>query len=142
MVDIKFQAGNLTSEEQEVVTAGFVRHSNNLSAPLFEKEPLTWMAYSGQKLIGVLTADLLWDWMYIDELWVDESHRGRGLGKSLMKHAEDYANSRLLVGLWLWTQSWQAVDFYKRIGYQEFVRFEDFPRGHCRIGLRKQLMVP
>ncbi|WP_017662048.1 GNAT family N-acetyltransferase [Baaleninema simplex] len=108
------------------------------SAPPFGKERLAWIADNGQDAIGILTADLLWDWLYIDELWVDENYRGQGLGKSLMKQAENYAASQQLVGLWLWTQSWQAADFYAKLGYQEFTRFEDFPRGHSRIGFRKQ----
>ena len=44
-------------------------------------------------LVGVLTADLLWDWIYIDELWVDEHQRSQGIGKASMKEAEDYAAS-------------------------------------------------
>jgi ribosomal protein S18 acetylase RimI-like enzyme len=62
-------------------------------------------------LAGALTADLLWDWLYIDELWVDERSRGLGLGKSLMLQAEEFAASKALSGLWLWTQTWQAADF-------------------------------
>ncbi|MDC0835138.1 GNAT family N-acetyltransferase [Geitlerinema sp. CS-897] len=138
MVEIKFRSGNLTSAEQAILMAGFSRHSEATSAPPFGKERLAWIAYNGQDAIGILTADLLWDWLYIDELWVDENYRGQGLGKSLMKQAENYAASQQLVGLWLWTQSWQAADFYAKLGYQKFTRFEDFPRGYSRIGFRKQ----
>lgn len=139
MTNITFSIGELSVNEQRVITAGFTRHSVDLSAPPFEKQRLNWVAYEGQIVVGALTADLLWDWMYIDELWVAESKRGCGLGKALMKQAEEHAVSRDLVGLWLWTQSWQAAEFYKRLDYKEFTRFEDFPRGHHRIGFRKQL---
>jgi len=141
MTDVEFRAGNLTPEEQAIVAAGFTRQASALSTPPFEKQPLTWVVHKEQSIVGVLSAELLWDWMYIDKLWIDESHRGQGLGKSLMAYAEDYAASRQLVGLWLWTQSWQAADFYKKIGYQEFARFENFPQGYSRIGLRKQLVA-
>ncbi|MCG8333861.1 MAG: histone acetyltransferase, partial [Proteobacteria bacterium] len=40
-----------------------------------------------------------------------------------------------------WTQSWQAAEFYEQLGYVEFARFDDFPKGHQRIGFRK-LMKP
>jgi ribosomal protein S18 acetylase RimI-like enzyme len=139
MITIELRAGDLRGDEQAVVTAGFTRHSDQLAAPPFEKQRLSWLAHEGQALVGVLTADLLWDWLYIDELWVDESQRGKGLGKTLMQQAEDYASSKQIIGLWLWTQSWQAADFYSRLGYQEFTRFEDFPRGHSRLGFRKYL---
>ena len=39
----------------------------------------------------------------------------------------------------LWTQSWQAGGFYQQLGYSEFTRFDDFPKGHSRIGFRKIL---
>lgn len=138
MVHIQFRSGDLTPLEQAVVTAGFACHSEAVSAPPFNRERLAWLAYNGRSLVGVLTADSLWDWLYIDELWVDENHRGQGLGKSLMQEAESYAISQQLVGIWLWTQSWQAADFYRKLGYQEFARFEDCPRGHFRVGFRKQ----
>jgi ribosomal protein S18 acetylase RimI-like enzyme len=141
MIEFEFRPGNLVADEQAVVTAGFYRHSEQLAAPPFDKRRLSWLAREGQALVGVVTADLLWDWLYIDELWVDDSQRGRGLGKALMRQAEEYASSNQMTGVWLWTQSWQAADFYGRLGYEEFTRFEDFPRGHTRIGFRKYLSM-
>ncbi len=88
-------------------------------------------------MTAVLTAELLWDWLYIDELWVSEELRGMGVGRKLMTLAEEFAASENLVGIWLWTQSWQAESFYKGLDYVEFTRFHHFPRGHSRIGLRK-----
>ncbi len=88
---------------------------------------------------AVLTADILWDWMYIDELWVSPASRGEGFGRKLMKHAEDFAGSQALRGIWLWTQGWQAEGFYRALGYEEFTRFDGFPKGHSRIGFRKYL---
>lgn len=140
MIEIELKSGELDPAEQNVITAGFVRHTQHNSAPLFEKQRINWLAYDDNRsVIGALTADVLWDWIYIDELWVSETARGRGLGGSLMAKAEAYAASSHLTGLWLWTQSWQAADFYKRLGYLEFARFPDFPKGHFRVGLRKQL---
>jgi hypothetical protein len=56
-----------------------------------------------------------------------------------MQLAEEFAISQSLQGLWLWTQSWQAEGFYKQLGYSQFTRFDNFPRGHWRIGFRKKL---
>ncbi len=137
MTEIEFRIGELTPEEQAVVSTGFSRHSSFVSAPPLEKIPLSWLVHDQQQLIGVLTADVFWDWMYVDELWVADPHREKGLGTMLMTRAEEYAGSENLQGLWLWTQSWQAADFYKKIGYQEFTHFDDFPKGYSRIGLRK-----
>lgn len=140
MIEIKFRSGDLPAGHQEIITSGFDRHTTNQSAPKFEKRRLNWLAYNTENtLVGALTADLLWDWIYIDELWVDESLRGQGFGKKLMKQVEEYTASEDLQGVWLWTQSWQAAEFYKQMGYQEFTQFPDFPKGHSRIGFRKRI---
>ncbi len=123
-----------------MVTAGFEIHTKESSAPSFQKDRINWLVYEeSELLVGVLTADVLWDWIYIDELWVDKNYRGRGIGKELMDKAEQYALSQGMTGLWLWTQSWQAAEFYDQLGYKEFTRFVDFPKGHHRIGFRKQV---
>ncbi len=140
MPQINFTKGDLPSQQQKELTAGFETHSEMQSAPPFHKERLNWTVQNEQdNLIAALTADLLWDWLYIDELWVDESCRGTGMGKQLMFQAEEYAKAQTLSGLWLWTQSWQAPAFYQRLGFEEFTRLENFPTGHSRIGLRKPL---
>ncbi|MBM5822052.1 MAG: GNAT family N-acetyltransferase [Cyanobacteria bacterium K_Offshore_surface_m2_011] len=138
MIDVQLKTGVLAPDEQQILTDGFAQHTEQCEAPHFRKERLNWLAYEGQNhLVGALTADLLWDWIYVDELWVSESRRGRGLGKRLMGKAEDFAALNALSGLWLWTQSWQAADFYQSLGYEEFTRFPDFPRDYFRIGFRK-----
>ncbi len=139
MINVEFRFGDLQPHEQAVVTQGFARHSKELSAPPFEKKRLSWIARNADVVVGVLTADALWDWLYVDKLWVDEGQRGSGLGRRLMKVAEDHVKASGLTGIWLWTQSWQAADFYQQLGYLEFTRFENFPVGHSRIGFRKQL---
>ena len=136
-MNIEFSRSKLTDTEQEVVTDGFKAHSEALCAPDFEKTSFKWTARDNDELVGAVTADLLWDWLYIDELWVSANTRGQGLGRTLMQQAEQFAVDESLAGIWLWTQSWQAEDFYLRLGYEEFARFPDFPRGYSRIGLRK-----
>ena len=139
-VNIEFGCGALTAAEQSVVSAGFLSHSEERAAPDYRKERVKWLALDEQKDIrAALTAEILWDWMYIDELWVSPETRGEGLGRQLMQSAEEFARSQGLQGLWLWTQSWQAEGFYSQLGYSEFARFDDFPKGHSRIGFRKVL---
>ncbi|MEL0068137.1 MAG: GNAT family N-acetyltransferase [Gammaproteobacteria bacterium] len=139
-VEILFSQQPLSESEQKTVIAGFEQHSQRHDAPPYELNPLIWrLTTASYELAGVLTAKTLWDWMYIDELWVDEKMRGNGYGQALMQQAETYAVEHHLSGLWLWTQSWQAEQFYLELGYQEFCRFPNFPKGHERIGLRKSL---
>jgi GNAT superfamily N-acetyltransferase len=142
MIRIHHTHGDLSAHDQGAINAGFTRHTAEVAAPPYKKERLNWLARdSSNSLVGAVTADLLWDWIYIDELWTAESHRGTGLGRRLMETAEEFATSRALTGIWLWTQSWQAADFYRHLGYAEFARFDDFPRGHTRVGFRKMIRL-
>lgn len=131
MIDIQKWDGDLTEREQSVVTRGFQEHSREQAAPAYDKRKLKWMGTdeSGE-LTAVLTAEVLWDWMYLDELWVSHAIRGKGVGKRLVHLAEENAIADGLHGIWLWTQSWQAAGFYEHLGYQEFSRFPNFPEGH------------
>jgi GNAT superfamily N-acetyltransferase len=140
MIELQFLKNHLNESHQRIVNTGFKSHSKEVSAPPFQKDRINWLAYeNSERIVGVLTADVLWDWIYIDELWVNKDYRGKGLGKQLVNKAEEYAISQNMTGLWLWTQSWQAPEFYIQLGYKEFTRFDDFPKGNYRIGFRKQV---
>lgn len=118
---------------------GFRQHSLELNAPPFEPKDLSWTVTNLEdKTVGALEVKVMWDWMYVDTLWVSDTERGSGIGSQLMKAAEDYSREQKLVGMYLWTQSWQAEDFYRRLGFEIFTKFDNFPRGHQRIGMRKE----
>ncbi|MDJ0910204.1 MAG: GNAT family N-acetyltransferase [Woeseiaceae bacterium] len=139
-VDIEFLHGDLSPAEQSLVSEGFDEHTVEKDAPRYAKERVKWLVTDERGDVrAALTADILWDWLYVDELWVAAELRGKGVGRELMQRAEELGRSSGLQGIWLWTQSWQAEGFYERLGYVEFTRFEDFPKGHSRIGFRKAL---
>ena len=139
-MDIEFRHGDLTSSEKSVVSEGFYTHTEEQGAPEYKKERVKWLALDERGDIrAILAADILWDWIYIDELWICPKLRGVGLGRRLMQCAEELAISQKLQGIWLWTQSWQAEGFYRQLGYCQFTRFDNFPKGHSRIGFRKKL---
>lgn len=137
---IEFHRGGLSPINQTTVAEGFKAHAEEQAAPQYEKEQVNWTVVDAKdRAVAVLAADILWDWMYIDELWVSPDHRGTGLGRQLVQLAEALAREDGLQGIWLWTQSWQAESFYARLGYTEFTRFDNFPKGYSRIGFRKVL---
>jgi GNAT superfamily N-acetyltransferase len=86
-----------------------------------------------------LKAVTAYDWLFVAWLWVGEAHRRQGLGSRLLRQAEEVARERGCSSSYLDTFSFQAPEFYKRHGYEEFGRLEDFPPGHSRIWLRKAL---
>ena len=91
------------------------------------------------EVAGGVLGEVYWGWFYLDLLWVKEELRGRGYGHRLLEIAEDAARKRGAKHVYLDTFSFQAPDFYERHGYQVFGELKDFPTGHQRYFLRKDL---
>jgi GNAT superfamily N-acetyltransferase len=92
-----------------------------------------------QEVVGGVIGATHWDWLHIDLMWVKEELRGRGYGHQLLVAAEDAARQRGAKNAYLDTFSFQAPDFYEQHGYQVFGELQDFPSGHRRYYLTKQL---
>jgi N-acetylglutamate synthase-like GNAT family acetyltransferase len=78
-------------------------------------------------------------WLWVDALWVRDDLRGLGYGRRLMEMIEAEAAKHGTTNAFLNTMSFQAPEFYKRLGYTVFAELEDFPPGHSRLFLRKKL---
>lgn len=90
-------------------------------------------------IAGGLIGETQWGWFYINLLFVKEELRGRGYGHRLLTLAEEAARQHGARNAYLDTFSFQAPDFYQRHGYQVFGELRDFPPGHQRYYLMKQL---
>jgi GNAT superfamily N-acetyltransferase len=90
-------------------------------------------------IVGGLSADTYLAWMFIALFWVDEKYRGKGFGSKIMRAAEEQARKRGVKHAYVDTFSFQAPGFYKKHGYREFGRLDDFPPGHHRSWLTKAL---
>ncbi len=132
---------NIHPAENEV---NFIRESLNR----FNKEvvgddghtPLNIVAYDDDHtIIGGIIGGTYWGWMYIDILWVHESHRKKGLGSKLLREAEKEALRRGCHHVHLDTMSWQAPEFYKKHGYEVLGILPDIPGGHQKYLLMKTL---
>lgn len=77
-------------------------------------------------LLGTLHKDAKIPHAYIEKFWVDESIRGTGLGRKLIIFAEDYIKNQDLHRVRLGTCTFQAPDFYRKIGFKEVFRLPRF----------------
>jgi GNAT superfamily N-acetyltransferase len=70
------------------------------------------------KVVGGVHGNLWGRSVHIDALWVDEPHRGQGHGLKLMQAIEEYAAAHAYPLVYLETTSFQALPFYKGLGYR------------------------
>lgn len=130
----------INPEEFEILEDGLNAHAAQAGAPAYEETELSIIQRDDDdKIVAGLTGTSVWNWLYIDIIWVDEALRGKGVGAELLRAAEDEAKARDCHSLWVWTESFQASGFYEKQGYKKFVDMPDFPVGHQRIGFMKHL---
>ena len=93
-------------------------------------------------LRGGLLGGTYWGWLYIETLWLDDDLRGQGTGRRLVGMAEQIAIERGCHAAHLDTMSFQAPDFYRKLGYDVYGRLDDMPHGHHRVFMHKSLAGP
>ena len=76
---------------------------------------------------------------YISYLWVHENRRGTGLGTALVKLSEDQAKSRGCTIAIVASHSFQAPEFYEKLGYKMVAEVRNHPVGHSNIFFSKVL---
>ena len=91
------------------------------------------------EIVGGVIGTTYWDWMSIELMWLREDMRRQGYGRELLLMAEEEGRQRGAKHVFLDTFSFQAPDFYKKYGYQVFGELRDFPSGHTRYFLTKDL---
>ncbi len=94
------------------------------------------------RVLGALVGFTNFGWLYVKYLAVDASLRGQGFGARLIARAEAIARERGCTAVWLDTFSFQAPGFYRKMGYAEFGRLDDYPKGHARHFFAKWLTDP
>lgn len=93
-------------------------------------------------IAGGLIGAVQWGWLRIEILAVAEPLRGGGWGRRLMEAAERAAAELGCHSSWVDTFSFQAPEFYQRLGYRVFGELPDYPLGQTRFFLAKRLQAP
>jgi GNAT superfamily N-acetyltransferase len=107
-------------------------------------EPVQWLGLllrepGSDRVVGGLWGMSYYRWLFVELLFVPASMRGQGLGTELMRQAESVARARGCHGIWLDTFSFQAPDFYERLGFDRFGTIDAYPLQHSRLFFQKRL---
>ncbi|GAA5013601.1 N-acetyltransferase [Streptomyces siamensis] len=99
-----------------------------------------WALDADGALAGGLVGHTWTTWLHVTYLWVDDRHRGAGLGSRLLAEAERLAGEeRGCRAARLETWDFQAPGFYRRHGYDVVGVIPDYPPGVTEYTLTKQL---
>ena len=129
---------DMSVEQEKAVVGGLLAFNENQIGPSNE-EPVKFVAFDVEGVVGGVIGHTRWNWLYVAKLWVDERARGQGVGTKLLTAAEDLARKRGCVGASLDTFEYQARPFYEKLGYELFGTLDGYPPGSRQFYLRKKL---
>lgn len=89
------------------------------------------------ELLGGLTYRVYNDWVFLDYGFVWDPYRGQGIYAGLIHTLEQAARSAGLVGMEVWTYTWEAPSVYEALGFERGAVLRDFPRGNTSIEYQK-----
>ncbi|MCA9477912.1 MAG: GNAT family N-acetyltransferase [Nanoarchaeota archaeon] len=90
------------------------------------------------KPVGGVAGYFRWEWAYISQIVIDPHFQGHDYGSKLMDYIETISREENMQGVRLSTLSFQAPQFYEKLGYQEVGRVTDCPPGHALIYFAKK----
>ncbi|MET8057442.1 GNAT family N-acetyltransferase [Streptomyces microflavus] len=145
-----FRLETEVDKERRTLLRGRLRDDNRTASPALRAllstsaehgTPLeVWALDEHGAVAGGLTGRTWAYWLHVELLWVDARHRSAGLGSRLLAEAERVARTeRACTRSRLETWDFQAPDFYRKQGYEEIGRVEDYPPGVTEFILTKRL---
>jgi len=70
---------------------------------------------------------ILYGWLNVEMIYVDEPDRRQGLGSRLLASVEDAARKQGCIGSWLIAYGFQPAGFYEKNGYRQFGELDALP---------------
>ncbi|MBX3719542.1 MAG: GNAT family N-acetyltransferase [Parachlamydiales bacterium] len=137
---MKIKQGPLAPELKQRIFAAFAKHAvqstgmNGLS-----EEPVAFEMVEVDAVLGCVVVQYFWGQLHIKYLYVEEDCRGLGYATSLMQRALEYGKQRGCRFAFVETMSFQAPEFYQKLGFSIDFKRDGFDAGTSFYYLRKIL---
>lgn len=113
----------VTTDLKKQINDGFRRHALENTGYDEKLEAIAFVSHIDDKFAGAVIIGPFWGAPHIKNLYVDENFRGRGVGSVLMQQAFKYGREKDCLFAFVETMSFQAIEFYLKLGFQlEFSR--------------------
>lgn len=123
MMEIEIDRQPLNEQLKKQIYEGFGRHARAMTGRDEKFDPVAFIANDRGSFAGAIVAELFWGALHIKYVYVDEAYRGKGIGSQLMERALKYGRENKCLFAFVETMSFQALDFYRKMGFElEFTR--------------------
>jgi ribosomal protein S18 acetylase RimI-like enzyme len=114
--------------------------ANAAAAPLHEVAPLACIARDGEgRVVGGAVGRWWGGCAELQQLWVQEPSRRRGVGSALVREFLSMARARGCSSVFLETFSFQAPGLYRSLGFRVAHENDLYPHGIVRYHLVRRL---
>jgi ribosomal protein S18 acetylase RimI-like enzyme len=91
------------------------------------------------EVVGGIRSRAFYQSLTIDFLWIDKNYQRIGYGKELMQKVEEIAREQGCISANTMTYSFQAPQFYEKLGYKIVGAFVEYPSDIKKFFLEKRL---
>ncbi|MED5504369.1 MAG: GNAT family N-acetyltransferase [Pseudomonadota bacterium] len=119
-----------------------IRAYNRMHLPDGDVDAIGCFARNNEgKVVGGLTGEMFNNTVFVEYLWVDAEARTSGLGSMLIALLEEQVKPYGVTHLYLDTYSFQALDFYLKLGFEKVGQYSGYPAaGIDKHFLQKQIV--
>ncbi len=141
MTNLNFEitVGRPVFKDYKVITNGMLLYHDKKGHRRTSEVINIFLKDDKKKVYAGAVATVLWNGIEINSLWVDESLRDKGFGKKLVEMIEDEGKKRNCTICYTNTFTWQAPEFYEKLGYKVYGELKNFPPGNSLTYFYKQL---
>jgi ribosomal protein S18 acetylase RimI-like enzyme len=128
-----------TPEERYLIIDPLIAFNEANAGPRNNQEFAFFVRSETNELVGGLLGNTHFNHFFVSAIFVDQRFRRHGIGRELMKRAEELALEHECDAIYLDTFDYQAPGFYLKLGFEVFGKLEDYPPGHQRFYLMKRI---
>lgn len=126
----------------EAVLDGLRLYNERFLGPSRKKDLAVLAKDEDGRIVGGATGHVYNRRLFIDLLWVNEGHRGQGIGSRVVRGMESEGCLLGATRALLDTFTFQAAPFYEKNGYREVARIPRFFGEYDRIYMGKDVLIP
>lgn len=138
MIDIKEQT--LTEELKKTIYEGFSLHAIEMTGHDEKFDSIAFVAMEGTTFAGAIVVERFWNALHVKYVYVTDHYRNQGLGSRLMQRAVAYGLEQNCPFAFVETMSFQALDFYQKMGFELNFTRSGYAHGSSFHYLSKKLI--